>query len=153
MKLWGDYRPLKFPWGLSRQSLNTWMESCNGRGGHANSQQAFLGLLYIRAGTNILSVWPVWSLPCKEDLLPSLRQLWGNSGCLRICFTFYSYLLMDKSYLNHYMTMCQTLTLFHLNGVFWDPAEMNLLIIFKSVWHRCQYFSYSSITRWLFRKI
>ncbi len=34
------------------------------------------------------------------------------------------------------------LTLFHLNGVFLDPAEMNLWIISKSVWHRCQYFSY-----------
>ena len=31
------------------------------------------------------------------------------------------------------------LTLFHLNGVFWHPAETNLSIIFKSVWHRCQY--------------
>ena len=45
------------------------------------------------------------------------------------------------------------LTLFHLNGVFWDPAEMILLIIFKSVWYRCQYSSYSSTTWWLFRKI
>ena len=58
-----------------------------------------------------------------------------------IVFVKYKTVMLNSQFFPHSRFTC--LTLFHLNGVFWDPAGMNMSIIFKSVVRRCQYFSHN----------